>query len=160
MKNLVFAVIGLLLIASIADANEVVLRNRFPVATAVGRGINRVVGFPARVVVAAFRPNRVQRVVIANHNVQQVRVQRVVFNHDYVQQIRVQRFVAPVYAQQVYAQQVVAPVYAQQVVAQLGTTNCVQPEQIQQEVVTAPKIVTQKVILRQGYCGGTSQFRY
>jgi hypothetical protein len=112
------AVLALSIIAVTASAQE---RRPFPVATAVGKSINRVVGFPFRVAAAAvgIDPQRRAAVRVRTQNVQvdvgrrgivrvdaprvqvrvnqpvvrQIRVQRIgaAYHHNDVQQIRVQR---------------------------------------------------------------------
>lgn len=79
MKKIAFAIVALLFCVTFADAAPVRVQintgRRFPVATAVGRTINRVVGFPFRVGAAAlgFQPN-FRRQVIVNTPAAQIRV--------------------------------------------------------------------------------------
>lgn len=99
------AVLALSIVAVTAGAEE---RRPFPVATAVGKGINRVVGFPFRVAAAAvgINPGRRANVRVETQNVRvdvsnrrglvrvdvpraNIQVQRIGAAH--VQQIRVER---------------------------------------------------------------------
>jgi hypothetical protein len=191
MKKFLFAAVAFLLFALTADAAapartrvEINTGRRFPVATALGRGINRVVGFVPRTIVTAFTPRarnqvvvktdtakvrvnrqqivvntpRAQRVVV---NTPRVVTQQIVLRNRHVDQVRIQQFAAYPAVQQVR----VYPV----VVGQLGTEaykaqEVVDPQPTEKVIlreVATPQVVTEKVILREtaGHCGAVSQFR-
>lgn len=150
------AVLALSIIAVTASAQE---RRPFPVATAVGKGINRVVGFPFRVAAAAvgIDPQRRAAVRVQTQNVRVevnqprrgiVRVDaprvQVRVNQPVVRQVRVQRIGAAYDVQQIRVQRIGAAYHH----------NDVQ----QVRVIRQPVVVTE----RQNYtysaaAGATSQ---
>jgi len=183
MKKFILAFLFLLCFAMFADAQQVQVQVRrpFPVATAIGRGINRVVGFPFRVTAAAFGFTPRARVVV-NTPVARVVVGRAPFVAQQFSAYRApfvarQRFVAH---QQFYAAPFVArqrfyaaPFVAQQVAYTTPTENVVVSQPIVTEKIVTQKVITQPVVqaetactqsivLQQNagnYCGGAAQFR-
>lgn len=158
------AVLCLLLVSSISFANEPI-RRPFPVATGVGRAINRVIGFPFRTTAAAlgFRaPIRARVRIVAQHQyvARQQFVAPVIARQQFVapaQYVARQQFVAPV--QYVARQQFVAPaqyiVARQQFYSQQDYTTpqvaqqIVAPQQVAQQVVTqyrVPLVTVQRIV--------------